>query len=166
MPKYRAVPATRQHAEAVAAGLADEDALELSSGGCPDALTGILSSMTASAAPLAWLAPDGQPLCVYGVVPTTLLPPIGQPWMLAHRDLPKHGRPFLRESRQWTAQQQAQYDWLFNYVGSWHTRSVRWLGWLGFTIEPAISVQHATGLWHKVWWAKDTNSLTVKQSNS
>lgn len=154
MPKYQVVPAAVVDVTILAEQMAEEDVREVLAQGWPTPLAAVLGSLEGSYQPLAWLAPDGTPLCVYGVVPLRLLPPAGQPWMLAHRDLPRHARAFLRESRRWLQGEQARYEYLVNWVGAWHTRSIRWLSWLGFTIHPAQAVLGCTDTWHRVEWKR------------
>lgn len=154
MLKYHAAPATETHLEVIANQLADDDAHELRAQHWPTSLEAIQVSARRSVDPLVWLTPTGEPLYVCGVVPVLLLPPAGVPWMLATRQLPQHARPFLRESVRWLREQQDRYELLFNYVGAWHTRSIRWLDWLGFTVYPAQSVKGMDEMWYRIEWVR------------
>lgn len=87
----------------------------------------------------AWAAYDdrGGPLALWGVGPLSLLEGRGCPWLLAtdaFDALPRRlvARLSLRLLRDVTA----AYPRLENHVDARHARAVRWLKWLGFTLEP------------------------------
>jgi hypothetical protein len=88
----------------------------------------------------AWCALEaGEPLCIGGVVPETLLGDVGRPWMVAQPGLARHPRRLLRESRAWLVELRRAYPVLRTEVVCGYPASLRWLGWLGFAIgEPRL----------------------------
>lgn len=80
---------------------------------------------------------DGVVMCLWGVVPLSLIGRVGSPWMLASDDLERHPRLFLRRCRDVVAEMQAPYRLLTNHVDARNRLSIRWLRWLGFEIGPA-----------------------------
>ena len=89
----------------------------------------------------AWSAYDldGRPLAIWGVGPLALTAGKGCPWLLAtdaFDALPR--RLVARMSRRLLADVLALYPRLQNHVDARHARAVRWLRWLGFTLEPPV----------------------------
>lgn len=80
---------------------------------------------------------DGEVVCIFGVVPVSLLTGRGCPWLIATTGLERHARKFLRESKQYVAAWAAQYEILMNHVDARNTVAIRYLRWLGFTLVPA-----------------------------
>ncbi len=75
--------------------------------------------------------------CIFGVVPQYVIADIGVPWMLGSDliDDRAHGLQFARTSiilRDWA---QADYRLLRNNIDIRNERAVRWLKWMGFTVE-------------------------------
>lgn len=59
----------------------------------------------------------------------------GCPWMLASDLLNEVTVEFLRRNKEVLSGMSAGYDFLFNYAWSKNTTHLRWLKWLGFTID-------------------------------
>ncbi|WP_208539341.1 hypothetical protein [Algihabitans albus] len=105
---------------------------------------------------LAWAGLiDGEVLALWGAGTTALLGRQGAPWLLAGRGLERHKRSFLRLSRENLARLQARYDYLENWVDARNTRSIRWLRWLGFTLEPAAPHGRFGRPFHRFWMRPD-----------
>lgn len=100
----------------------------------PEALQGSLNRSDWSATGVV----DGEPVCMFGVAPVSLLGGIGAPWMLGTTalDRPDMQVPFLRASRGVVAAMLATYPRLINLVDTRNTIAIRWLRWLGFTFDP------------------------------
>lgn len=79
---------------------------------------------------------DGALVCLWGVVPLSLVSRIGSPWLLASDDLERHQVAFLRRCRGMVDQMQAPYRLLTNHVDARNRLSIRWLRWMGFEIAP------------------------------
>lgn len=134
------VPATRAHAESVAANIRDADRAELWTSSRGDPLAAILRGMESSPEPLAAIY-DGEPACVFGVWPFSALGGMGAAWMLGSRVLERHGaqRELLRLSQPVADYWQDQFPTLlYNFVDERNTSAIRWLRWLGFEFGDPI----------------------------
>ncbi|MCF8533120.1 MAG: hypothetical protein K9G48_08965 [Reyranella sp.] len=94
---------------------------------------------------------DGQPLALWGVGPLSLVEGRGCPWLLAAEAFDALGRDIARLSRPLLAGMRALYPRLENHVDARHAKSVRWLKWLGFTIEPASPWGVENRPFHRFW---------------
>lgn len=132
----RILPATAALCEALAGSLRPTDAAEaIAVHG--DAALAVHASLAASA--VAWIALDEiSPICGWGVGNRTLLGGIGIPWCLTTARVELYRRPFAVLSKAWVEAMRLRYDRLENWVDPRHERAVRWLGWLGFAIGPAL----------------------------
>jgi hypothetical protein len=100
-----------------------------------------------------WLV-NGRAEAVYGVTAHTILGSRGIPWMLATDVVQRVPRLFLRSSRICFATMMHDFDYLENYVLSENKTSVKWLKWLGFTIEPSEPYGVEKKLFNRFWWRK------------
>ncbi|WP_223621175.1 hypothetical protein [Lysobacter sp. ESA13C] len=82
---------------------------------------------------------DGVASIAYGVAPTAD-PLIGSPWLLATDDLRKVRREFIERCRGEVRLMQQKFLVLTNEVHRDNALSIRWLEWLGFTIDRARPV--------------------------
>lgn len=133
---YERVQVTDDMAAYVAAHMQPEDVASVYALCHLDPQAAIQYSLRTAISSEAWLV-DGVPIAISGVGLPDLLSSFVCPWMLGTTDLIKHPRFVLTSSRQWTAETLAKYGWLRNCVDARHTRSIRWLKHLGFTIYPA-----------------------------
>lgn len=81
---------------------------------------------------------DGRVVCIFGVAGYSLLGQSGTVWMLGHRRLDRHARGFLRACRPQIETLLGRYRHLSNWVDARNARAIRWLGWLGFQVHPAV----------------------------
>ncbi len=135
--KAEIVPATLEHAEAMAPHLrqADRDELWAASRSLPaDSLrNGVRSSSFARAGLI-----DGEVACLFGVAPQSRLTGSGFAWMLATPLIEEHQILFLRRCRPVVREMGQGFRYLHNYVDARNVTAIRWLRWLGFTIhDPA-----------------------------
>lgn len=80
---------------------------------------------------------DGRPICMFGVVPASLLGGVGVPWMIGTTDIERHQHAFLRRCRPHVAHMRRLYTHLANMVDARNRVAMRWLRWLGFRLgEP------------------------------
>lgn len=131
------VPADEAHVAIIAAGMrqADRDEIWAASHVAPEAALrqGLRTSTIAWAGLI-----DGEPVCLFGVSPLSIVSGDGVPWMLGTEAVVRHQRTFLRHCRSCVDRMRAVYPTLTNYVDDRNTASKRWLRWLGFEIdEPA-----------------------------
>ena len=78
---------------------------------------------------------DGRPVFLFGVAPLSFLSGRGVPWLLASAELDGAERLFLRTCAGVVAAMRETYPRLINVVDARNTRTIRWLGWLGFQIN-------------------------------
>lgn len=102
------------------AGLSPRAALDVSSKVSRDTFVGLV---------------NGVPICAFGIGQRTLLDDVGVPWLLGTPDIRKHARIFLTVSKTWIGNEAKKYSRLENWVDARHTRAVKWLKWLGFTVD-------------------------------
>lgn len=81
---------------------------------------------------------NGEIVCMFGVAPQSLISGIGVPWLIGTPLIEKYARFFARESRKHLSEMLFLYPLLSNYVDVRNTAAIRWLKWLGFSMdEPA-----------------------------
>lgn len=83
---------------------------------------------------------DFEPVCMFGVVPGSLLGGSGTPWLIGTDAMVLHQMAFLRRCRPQLVRMQRTYQHLVNYVAADNEASVRWLRWLGFTVHESIEL--------------------------
>jgi hypothetical protein len=131
------VPALPEHAVAVGAAARPADRAELwaSHRMTPRRAieTGLLVTPDARTALF-----DGEPACVFGVNPGSLLGGAATPWMVGTGLLERYPLAFLRRSRPVVADWAARYTVLANHVDARNTFAVAWLRWLGFRIDEPV----------------------------
>lgn len=60
----------------------------------------------------------------------------GVPWMLCSEELfEQHSRQFRKQCAVYSYELTKGYKWLCNYVAKENTKAIRWLTWLGFTVD-------------------------------
>lgn len=82
---------------------------------------------------------DGNIEAVFGVsfVPERAF---AAPWFLGTDKITQYQVTFLRQSRKVVHDWLKRYHRLMNFVDSRHTESIRWLRWLGFTVDETAPV--------------------------
>lgn len=122
-------------AQALAAGLRQQDRAELDAAGHPDHLHTIRVSVSMS----DWsrtATVDGEVACIFGVAPIGgLLDPRGVPWMLGTDLVPQNRRALARLAPQYIRSMLQTYPHLLNTVHARNTLAVRWLARAGFTLH-------------------------------
>jgi hypothetical protein len=96
-------------------------------------------------------AVDGWTIALWGVGPLSLVEGRGCPWLLAADAFEDLGRDIARLSRPLLAGMRDYYPRLENRVDARHARAVRWLSWLGFTIEPPVPWGIEGRPFHRFW---------------
>lgn len=100
---------------------------------------------------LAAYTPHGI-ACIVGVYKHSLLGSDGTIWLLGHDDLEKYAVRFLKESRRVLHHLTMACARLENYVDVDNTLTLRWLEWLGFTIDRDKPVTTPMGYpFYHVW---------------
>ncbi len=126
--------ASSQDLEFIAANMDPADVAEVWAMGRKTPLEALEASSKVSRETYVGLA-YGVPICAFGIGQRTLLDNVGIPWLLGTPEIRKHPRPFLRVSKNWVERAARGYTRLENWVDVRHTRAVKWLKWLGFTVE-------------------------------
>lgn len=125
--------ATATDVEFVAENLRDADTIELRLAQTHEPA----EAVRLGAAMSIWtrvLCLDGRPAALYGVAPMDL-PDCGSPWMLATDDIGRISHAFLVASRGEAERMCRQFRFLFNQVHRDNRTSIKWLLWLGFSID-------------------------------
>lgn len=100
-----------------------------------------------------WAVRDlgGQPIALWGVGPLSLIQGRGCPWLLASDAFEQLGLDIARLSRPLVAGIRDLYPRLENHVDARHAKAVRWLSWLGFTIDPPAAWGVEGRPFHRFW---------------
>lgn len=136
MSVYQVIPAQPEHISLMSGRWREADIRELqaSSGSTPEEAIahGLEISMD------AWTAfVDGDPICIFGVAPLSIVDCHGAPWMIGTVDLERHAMGFLRRSKKVVDQVIfRRWDRLTNFVDARNETAIQWLKWLGFDILP------------------------------
>lgn len=130
------VPATVEHAIAMAPHLRQIDADEMWSQGAWRPLEGLIFSVQNSEAFTAIDPADGQPILIFGVGPISLLDNSRSVWLLGTDRIGKIKKQFLVESANYL-NLIAAGSTVYNHVLTNNDLSLRWLKWLGFSIMDA-----------------------------
>ena len=80
---------------------------------------------------------DGEIAIMFGVCPHTLVSDHASIWMLGTDLLARHSVRFLRECSNGIVDISGKFRKIENYCDARNTTTLRWLDWLGFTIEEA-----------------------------
>lgn len=98
---------------------------------------------------------DGdEPVAIFGCLADQSNPTAGIPWMVATPEFRRHPRDGMVLSRHVAERMQWQFDRLHNLVHCQHITAIRWLSWMGFTID----IDHPTGpgeAFYYFHWSKD-----------
>jgi hypothetical protein len=126
------VPATMDHARAIE--LRPGDAHEVAAYGLnPSEAIG--QSLARALWAETYLA-DGEVAAIGGLSVTMMVGGVGQPWLLTGPACERYKKTFLKETRRQVERMRAEMLPLVNFVDADYARAVRWLRWLGFTIDP------------------------------
>ena len=92
---------------------------------------------------------DNKPLAVFGVGPLSVVTGTGCPWLVATDEIEHCKRDLLEASPQVIEQFHNLFQTLVNWVDARNKRTIRWLKWLGFHMEPAKPWGYAGLPFHK-----------------
>ncbi len=134
--------------EYVADNMRTADVVEITAAsGTPPLLTlnnGVDASMLSAVA-----YANDEPIAVLGLVSRGLLSDTGVPWLLGTHSAMKHKRAFLQESPPVIAEMLRHTSKLENWVHAKNKTSIRWLKWLGFTIDEPVPFGVSGELFHR-----------------
>lgn len=148
--KTEIVQATPEHAAIIAANVRPEDRDELWATSYSTPEQAMVKGIEYSDASYTGMI-DGEPVCMWGVVPDGLIFNSGVPWMVGSTALDKHSIRFLRQCRKPLMEILDRYDRLENHVDARNVRSVQWLKFMGFKIEEPENYGVLKLPFHRFW---------------
>lgn len=80
---------------------------------------------------------DGEPVCMFGLSSPSIVSGRGIAWLLGTNGVERNALPFLRRNRAYIDRCLALCPILENWVHVEHRVSIRWLRWLGFSMDDA-----------------------------
>lgn len=114
---------------------ADRDEIEAT--GVPDPIDALTRSIKGST--LCWTGcADGEPGCIFGVVPISMICGIGSPWLLGTDLIPKNAGAFMRHSTPYIHAMLREFPQLYNFVDVRNRKAIAWLRRSGFTMHEAV----------------------------
>lgn len=102
---------------------------------------------------------DDVPCAILGLVIHDILTGSGVPWLLSTEDALKHKREFLKQSPPVIQEMLSICPRLFNHVHIENRISIRWLKWLGFTIDAPQPSGFDGELFHRFHLEKVTDNV-------
>lgn len=133
--RYDVIPATDEHAVELAPNMREADQKEIWASSRMLPLEALRRSMDVSPAPMTGLV-DGEVVCMFGIGQASLVNTgNGVPWLLASGKMNRHARAFFKLSREYIESAKKDYHLLVNRVDARNKASIRWLRWLGFTLD-------------------------------
>lgn len=103
-----------------------------------DPLAVIRQSLAGASHAWAWMI-DGEPACIFGVSPRSLVGGTAFAWFLATDAIATDLRTFLLGSREMVRMMQGLYPRIEGMVDARYTQSVRWIRRLGFQFGDTIA---------------------------
>lgn len=79
---------------------------------------------------------DGNLVCIWGVVPPSLLSNRAYLWLYVHERIKEHEFLFIRKSQMAVAEMLKDYDELYGVTDPKQRKTLRWLKWLGAQFTP------------------------------
>jgi hypothetical protein len=134
MKKIEIAAASPDHIAHIANHMREADRLECMAMAGKGPHAALTDSLAASV--YAWTGlVDNEPICIFGVSPRDLLAGVGSPWLLGTHGIGGIALAFLRRNQAYVRRMLDIFPVLENYVDVRNHLSIRWLGWLGFSIE-------------------------------
>lgn len=97
---------------------------------------------------VAVITVNDMPMAMCGLVKRDILSGKGFIWMLATEESTNHKREFLVYGRKLVDEMLNECPYLCNMVHTKNTKSIRWLRWLGFTIDEPVKYGPDDELFH------------------
>lgn len=120
--------------EHVAEHMRQADLDEIAALGIPDPVDALTRSIASSTS--CWTGCiNGEPVCIFGLVPISMLCGIGSPWMLGTNLILKNAGAFIRHSTPYIHGMLREFPQLFNFVDVRNRKAVAWLRRAGFKMH-------------------------------
>ena len=97
---------------------------------------------------------NNTPVAVLGLAIRNFLSGVGVPWLLSAKQALNHKRQFLILAKPFIDEMLKTCPKLVNNVYAGSTLSIRWLQWLGFTVEPAMPIESTGEMFHRFYMEK------------
>lgn len=133
--------ATIADARLLAAQMRECDRIEVLASGAKSVESAVIQSVQMSLQAYSFWC-DGDLVCIAGVSSKSLLGGVGVPWALGTGLMDRMPRQVLHYSPRMLAVMMGEFAELVNYVHAENRRSIRWLKWLGFTVDPAQQLKN------------------------
>lgn len=92
---------------------------------------------------------EGNLLGIFGVGPVgSMVSGRGCPWFIGTTYLDKYPRAMLQLPRPYLDEMRQAYPEMMNFVWSQNLPAIRWIKWLGFTVEPPQPIGYRNELFH------------------
>ena len=134
MANVQFVKPTLEMVESIAADMRAADAVEVWASHRHTPIEAIMSGWKLSQYSVVVMV-DSDPCVIMGLVNKDLLSGTGVPWLLGTERALKHTREFFRLSPPVIDEMLSVCRKLYNYVHTDNKVSIKWLKWIGFTIE-------------------------------
>ncbi|WP_027859251.1 hypothetical protein [Marinobacterium jannaschii] len=136
MRDVKIIQAILGHAEHIAAHMRIADINEIWAASLSTPEESLIKGIKRSTPAMTGLV-DGRPVAMFGVAPMSVMTGVGAPWLLGTDEVDQVSLSFLKHSRAMVTQWKQDHALLYNYVDARNAASIRWLKWLGFTIQEA-----------------------------
>jgi hypothetical protein len=84
---------------------------------------------------------EGEIAIIFGAVFTSVLTGKAMPWFCTSKVVDKHLMWFARYTKRYLPLYFSRYECLENIVDARYNKSINWLKWLGFKVDPPIQVE-------------------------
>ncbi len=151
--RFSVVPARVEHLSPIAWEFRSEDREECLAAAGLGPYEALEKSLEASR--YAWTVLEAEkPVAMFGVAEQSIVSPVGRPWLLGAEGFSRAGKGIVRYSRQIIRTLLELYPRLENYVDARYEKSVRWLRWCGFTLDPPAPYGPQGMLFHRFWMTR------------
>ena len=136
------------HIGPVLAGFREADRAEVWASGQQlpeEALRGSISDSRYFLETLLW---HGEPVAIFGVGHHDRF---GVPWMLSTESITEWGKPFIKLGKEAVLDMSDMYSHLVNFIDSRNEVSIKWLRFVGFTIEFDSPIEIRGVEFYKFW---------------
>lgn len=135
MADFIVTEATALHAADLAPRMREADTMEVWATWHATPASALETSLSLSSHAWAGLV-NGSVVCMWGVAPTSLMAGEGVAWLLGSDLIDQYRRAFVKAHARSLPAVLECYSHVFNHVDARYTKSVEWLRWLGFEIQP------------------------------